>query len=349
MNNAAVPYESNATLRQIADRLRIARRVVLLTHSKPDGDAVGSTLALARTLDRLKIEAVPIYLPPWPTRMNPIVGRTRVIHESHGCWEQPWLESVDTIGILDTGSWVQIADAKPWLASRTSRAVLVDHHSHGDGDIAGMRHIHPASASACELVAELCGILLEITDRRRFPLEIAEPLYLGLATDTGWFRYSNMKPDTLRLAADLIEAGVDANRLYRTVEQADTPSRLELIRRALDSLELLDGNRAAMMTVTRADVAACQASQDEVGGLTDLPQTIGSVRVIAVLTEVEEKLTKVSLRSKAADPGQREVDVNVLAHRFGGGGHVHAAGAKIRLPLADAREKVRKALIEVPK
>ena len=103
---------------------------------------------------------------------------------------------------------------------------------------------------------------------------IAEAVYLGVATDTGWFRYSNMKSSTMRLAADLIDAGVDHNRLYRTVEQADTPHRLDLMRRALESLELLDHDRAAMITITKADIEACRASQDEVGGLTDLPAPV---------------------------------------------------------------------------
>lgn len=344
-----IPYTTNATLGEIAERLKGATSVALFTHSKPDGDAVGSTLSVARSLVRLGIRAAPIYLPPWPSRMDAIVGSTPIVHEKHGVWEQPWLKEVDAAAVLDTGSWGQLADARPWLEPRAAMTVLVDHHAHGDGEIASMRHINSASASACELAAELCRLLLGVKTYKELPVEIAEPIYLGISTDTGWFRYSNMKPATLRLAADLIECGVDHNRLYRQVEQADTPHRLQLIKRALDSLELLDNDRAAIMTITRADVAACHATQDEVGGLTDLPQTIGTVRVIAVLTEVEPTLTKVSLRSKAANPGQREIDVNTMLNPLGGGGHFHAAGAKIKLPLAETRAKIARLIAEVPK
>lgn len=349
MTTSPVPYTTNASLADIAARLKAAKSVVLLTHSKPDGDAVGSTLSVARALTRLGIKAAPIYLPPWPSRMDAIVASTHVVHEKHGCWEQPWLNEVDAVAVLDTGSWGQLADARKWLEPRAAMTVLVDHHAHGDGEIASMRHIDASSASACELAAELCRLLLGAKIYRDLPQEIAEPIFLGIATDTGWFRYSNMKPGTLRLAADLIEAGVDHNRLYRQIEQADTPHRLQLIKRALDSLELLDNERAAIMTITQADVAACHATQDEVGGLTDLPQTIGSVRVIAVLTELEPMLTKVSLRSKAANPGQREIDVNTLLNPLGGGGHFHAAGAKIKLPLADTKAKIARIIAEVPK
>ncbi|MBL8747470.1 MAG: DHH family phosphoesterase [Phycisphaerae bacterium] len=349
MTKPRAPYTTNATLADIAARLRAATSVALFTHSKPDGDAVGSTLSVARALIRLGIKATPVYLAPWPSRMDPIVADTRVVHEKHGCWDEPWLKEVDAAAVLDTGSWGQLADARKWLEPRADITVLVDHHSHGDGDIAHLRYIDPSSASACELAAELCRILLNLDAYRQLPADIAEPIYLGVSTDTGWFRYSNMKPSTLRLAADLIEAGVDHNRLYRQVEQADTPHRLQLIKRALDSLELLDQDRAAIMTITKADVTACHASQDEVGGLTDLPQTIGTVRVIAVLTELEPTLTKVSLRSKAANPGQREIDVNALLNPFGGGGHFHAAGAKIKLPLAETKAKIARAITEVPK
>lgn len=349
MTTTPAPFTTNATLADIAARLKSAKSVALLTHSKPDGDAVGSTLAVARALTRLGLNATPIYLPPWSPRMDAVVADTRIVHEKHGCWEQPWLNQVDAVAVLDTGSWGQLADARKWLEPRAAMTVLVDHHAHGDADIAHMRHVDSSSASACELAAELCRLLLNLDSYRAFPADIAEPIYLGIATDTGWFRYSNMKPATLRLAADLIEAGVDHNRLYRQIEQADTPHRLQLIKRALDSLELLDNDRAALMTITKADIAACHATQDELGGLTDLPQSIGSVRVIAVITELEPLLTKVSLRSKAANPGQREIDVNTLLNPLGGGGHFHAAGAKIKLPLAETRAKIARLIAEVPK
>jgi phosphoesterase RecJ-like protein len=349
MSDSKAPYTSNASLARIADRLRSARRVLVLTHSKPDGDALGCTLALARSLHRVGVEARPLYLPPWPSRFEKVVGTTRIIVEHKGVWDDPWLREVDTVAVVDTGSWNQLADAKPFLEGRAGHTVLVDHHSHGDADIATMRHVDPASASAAELVGEVCRRLVNARAFRDLPIDVAEAIYLGVATDTGWFRYSNMKSATMRLAADLIDAGVDHNRLYRTVEQADTPHRLELMRRALASLELLDHDRAAMITITKADIEACKASQDEVGGLTDLPQSIGSVRVIAVLTELEERLTKVSLRSKAADEGQGEIDVNAMANAFGGGGHLHAAGAKVKLPLAETRARIARALVEVPK
>lgn len=339
-------YVSNATIEQIAARLRDARHAAILTHSKPDGDAVGSSLALARTLTRLGIKALPIFLPPWSPRMDPIVGSTPIIKEARGTWKRDDLADIDCVAIVDTGSWSQVADARAWLEPLRDRAVVVDHHAHGDPDISALRHVDTNAAAAAQLVAEVCRQLLDLPRCAELPLEVAEPLYLGLATDTGWFRHANVTSDVMRMAAELIDAGVDQNRLYRLIEQNDSPKRLLLIQRALASLKLVSNDRVAIMSVTAADIAACEAGQDELGGLTDLPQSVGTVRAVAVLTELEPLLVKVSLRSKAVEPPEHSVDVNVIAQTLGGGGHVHAAGAKLKLSLAEARERVTAALQE---
>ncbi|MDX2115419.1 MAG: DHH family phosphoesterase [Planctomycetota bacterium] len=342
-------YASNCTLEELAARLKSVQSAVILTHSKPDGDAFGSTLALARTLHTLGARATPLYLAPRQPRIEIVVAPTHVLHEGKGCFERPEVASADAVVICDTGSWSQLAAAREFLQPRRERTMIIDHHAHGDAEIAALRHVEPRAASTCELMARLCGLLLNVPSAARFPPDIAEPLYLGVATDTGWFRYSSMTSATLRLAADLVDAGVDHNRLYRRIEQADTISRLRIIERALASLELIDDGRAAVMSISLRDVAETGASQDEVGGLTDLPQTLASVRVVAVLNELEGGITKASFRSKAAEPGAPVIDVNALAQTFGGGGHRHAAGAKIAMPLEQARKAVERALAGVPK
>ncbi|HVZ94366.1 MAG TPA: DHH family phosphoesterase [Phycisphaerales bacterium] len=342
-------WVSNETLDRIAELLRDSKRVVLLTHSKPDGDAAGSVLALARALHRLRIEAVPVFLNPWSPRFDGLVGSTKVIHEHKHTWNDPFFESVDRIAICDTGSWQQLADAKPWLEPRAASAVLLDHHAHGDPAVAAHRYVDVTAAAACEIVAELCVKLLGVSDARRLPVEIAEPLYLGVATDTGWFHHSNMTSRSLRLAADLVEAGVDHNKLYRTTEQAERVERLRLMGRGLRSLELHAGDTAAVISISQSDLAETGATLDEAGGLNDLPMTVASVRVSAVLIETEHRLTKISLRSKAGDGGERGIDVNRIAQTLGGGGHFHAAGAKLQLPLAEAKARVIAAITAPPK
>jgi len=337
-------YVSSASLPEIAERLRHAERVAVITHSKPDGDAVGSTLALVRSLRLIGKEATGVFIQPWNTRFDPIVRDTPVVHVRHDCFLHPPLANVDCIAVVDTGSWNQVADAKHWLAPRREDVVIIDHHAHGDTEVGAVRHIDTRACAAALLVAEVCRDLLDAQTFTEIPPEIAEPLYLGLATDTGWFRYSNVTSDALRLAADLIDCGVDHNRLFRLIEQSDSPRRLRLLRKALESLELLDNDRVAVIALDQKAIEQCNATQDELGGLTDLPQTVGTVRVVAVLTQIEPELTKVSLRSKAVEPPETAVDVNRIAQTLNGGGHLHAAGAKVHAPIDDAKRKVIEAI-----
>jgi phosphoesterase RecJ-like protein len=302
---------------------------------------VGSTLALVRSLRHAGAEAVAVYLEPWSDRFDPIVGDTPVVHEHHAWTEDAALRGCDGVVICDTGSWSQLADARAWIEPRREDALVIDHHAHGDAEVASRRLIDTSAAAACEIVARVSAGLLGVAGPRELPKDVAEAIYLGCATDTGWFRYSNTTSGTLRTAADLIEAGVDHNALYRQVEQSDKPARLLLVARALGSLAFYDEGSLAVMTITRRDLEETGATLDEVGGFTDLPQTVGTVRAVAVLVELDEGVTKVSLRSKA---GEDSVDVNRVAKSMGGGGHVHAAGAKLHASPEEAARRVLAAL-----
>lgn len=340
---AGAQWASNATLEQIADRLRAAASVVVTTHSKPDGDAVGATLALARSLNRCGGKATVLYLDPWSSIFDPFIADTPVIHEHRNVWAEPALADPAAVAIVDTGSWNQLADARAWLEPRADRTVVIDHHVHGNPEVASMRCIDPAASSACELVAEVCLKLLGLQRSSELPLDIAEALYLGIATDTGWFRFSNTSAKAMHLAAELLEAGARHSMIYQAVEQNDKPARLKLMARALEHLEFLDHGRIAMMTIAHRDIVETGATMEDAGGMSDIPNCVGSVRVVAVLTELAPSLTKLSLRSK---PGAGAVDVNRMAQRFGGGGHFHAAGAKIPLPLREAADAVARALTD---
>lgn len=348
----ASAWGSTRTLDEIAASLRGLKRVAVMTHARPDGDAVGSTLAAARTLRMIGVEAWPVYMGLWSKRFDAVVGETKVVHQHHSVFKEAPLSDIDDVLILDTGSWNQLSDAKAWLEPRTARAMVIDHHAHGDASVAAARYVETTAAAACEIVAGLCTKLLGLPTPARLPQEIAEPLLLGLATDTGWFRHSSTSAHVLRLAGDLVDAGARHNWLYQAVEQGDEPTRLRLVGRALDSLEMIGDGKVAMVTIRKRDIEETGGSLDDAGGLTDLPMAVGSVRVAVSVVEVEPNLTKVSFRSKAGtaplivgQPALLDVDVNALAQTLGGGGHRHAAGAKMHMPLAEAVVKVRQAVL----
>ena len=331
-------------LSAIAERLRAANSVTLLTHEKPDGDAVGSTVALALALNRIDVSATVAYAGAWTDRFNAIAAGATVIKLG----DQPDLsklpENPDVVVITDTGSWSQLSLVREWLEPRTDRAIVIDHHLHGDAGTAAHRHIDTDAAAVCETVAELCRTVLCLDHARELPRDIADALYLGLATDTGWFRHSNVTPDTLRLAAALLEAGADHAKLFRTTEQQDKPGRLRLFARALSSMELHHDNAIALITLTHDDLHTSGAEMNDAGGLTDMLLTIAQVRVGVSLTEVGEARTKISFRSKTGDGAVRTVDVNKAARTLGGGGHAQAAGARLDLPVAEAKARVLDAL-----
>lgn len=341
-------WTSNSDLPSIARWLRGLRRVVVLTHVKPDGDAVGSTIAAARAINVAagREVAVPWYWGPLPDWMKDITGKDayRVIDEQHRA-EHDTREDPDGVLIVDTGSWTQLHEVREWLLKRTDIAALIDHHRQGDADVADKRVIEVDAAAVCEPVAELCRLLLNVPSLSKLPIEIAEPLYLGLATDTGWFRHSNVSPGALRTAAQLLEAGVNHSRLFEWVEQRDRVSRLRLMARALSSLELYDRDRIALMTLTLQDFHDSHAASTDSAGFSELALSAERVQVCILLTEafVNEggNITKVSFRSK---DNPNSFDVNAAANKLGGGGHMRAAGAKVSAGIAETKKKALEAL-----
>jgi phosphoesterase RecJ-like protein len=341
-------WVSNASPAEIAKALRAASRIAVFTHMKPDGDAVGSTLALVRSLNLMPGKRAEVYyagpLSPW---MPLVCG-----HSPVRTWEKDGApgeaDEPDAIVVIDTGSWSQLEVFRSYIEPRAAKTIVIDHHRRGDAGVGAKRWIDVGAAAVCQQAAGLCCLLLGVMPAN-LPPDIAAACYLGLATDTGWFKHSNVTPDVMRLAAELLEAGVDANAMYQTIEQQDTVGRLRLLSRALASLELHDEGRVAVMTLSRDDFGAAGAVSTDSGGLIDLPLTIASVKVVAILTEADPSeygkasegvsLTKISMRSKTD-----AIDVDQICRTLGGGGHKRAAGAKLAEDLATAKRRVIDAL-----
>ncbi len=348
-------WASTTDLAGLARWLAPARTVLCITHIKPDGDAVGSTVAAVRALNiaaggsasgfgGVATRASVCYAAPIPHWLRAVAHDVDFTVVEPGS-ALPDLPEPDAILVLDTGSWNQIEPFAPYLRERKSRVAVIDHHLRGDADVSDRRVIDASWASATMPTAELCRRLLGLASCADLPREVAEPLYLGLATDTGWFRHSNVTPEALRLAADLLATGFEHTRLLELTEQHERPSRLALLERALASLEYHDEGRVATIVLRARDFKDTGASRGESGGFLDIIKSVETVRVAALLTESEPDaqgpLTKISMRSK---PGAGFVDVNVVASRFKGGGHAMAAGARIHATIDEARRQLVEAL-----
>ena len=336
-------YRSTATLSQVAARLREARRPFVTTHFKPDGDALGSVLAVARALRSLGAEVDAAVAGPIDRSILPLAGDGEIRHVARGPMVP--LPGCDLAVVVDTGAASQLEHCRDWLREHPALVVGIDHHANGS-DIAPCRVVQPSCASCTQV---LVGVLDELgiplaAAGRSSRHSIAEAIFAGLATDTGWFRFSGADDRVFQLAARLLSLGVDKDGLYRMLEQGDAPGRLMLVARALRSVELCCEGRVALMRLTRADFAETGTGVDDLAGLVNEPMSVATVEVSVLLTESEPALVKASFRSKPpAARGASFVDVNHLAGRFDGGGHVHAAGARIGAPMDEAAARVRAA------
>jgi phosphoesterase RecJ-like protein len=320
----------------IADILAKAKRVLVTTHVRPDGDALGSTAAIVLGMRQLKVDAEVLLLSHLPTKYAFIYNENGIVHhDAEAGWPAGLsLERFDCLLVVDTGTWSQLPGLQERIKSWNVPKLVMDHHLTQE-EWAAHKWVDTTAAAAGEIVAEML-------DRWHVTLDaaMATALYLAITSDTGWFQFSNTRPFTLRLAARLIEAGVDTDRMYQLLYQNERAERVALQARAMQSLELLADNRLAVMVIRQSDFVETGSKVPDTENLINIPLQIASVQVSMLLVEPNDHgPVRVSLRSKGA------VDVARLAEKFGGGGHARAAGLKVEGQLGDARESVVRALL----
>ena len=339
-------YLTNTTVDDLARELRGASRVLVTTHQKPDGDALGSVLAVVRACQAIGVAAEGWVVDPCEGNLRSFEGATRVAHVHPRRPELP-ADAFDLAVVVDTGAWTQLEVIAPWLRARHDRVIGLDHHARGD-QVAARRVVDVGCGSCTALLAHLVdalGVPLAAGADERGRGSIAEALYMGLATDTGWFRFPNARAAEFALAARLLEAGVDKDAMYQQIEQSSRAERVELQGCALSSLEMIASGRIALMRLRADDFAETGAMLEETAGIVNIPMEIAAVRAsVLAVEDTQAGVIKLSFRSKPADDSGTFIDVNELASRFGGGGHVHAAGAKQQGTLDEVIARVRAAV-----
>jgi bifunctional oligoribonuclease and PAP phosphatase NrnA len=245
------------------------------------------------------------------------------------------LDRFDALLVADTGTWSQLPGLADHLSTLKGPKLVLDHHLTQES-WADIKLVDTRAAAAAEIVAELLA---------RWDVEldqaIATALYLGIVADTGWFQHSNTRPETMRLAARLMEAGVDTDAMYQHLYQNERAERLALQTRAMQSLELLSGGRLAVMRLRKSDFADTHAGVPSTEGLINVPLQIATVQVSLMMIEPPDPgPIRVSLRSKG------QVDCARFAEGFGGGGHARAAGLKLPPPIEVEHESVVAAMVD---
>jgi len=325
--NEGVPFrdwQHARVLPRVADALRRAPRVLCVMHAGPDGDACGSTLALALGLRDLGHETTTLCSTGVPAAFRFLPGADTVLREV------PPGARFDAACVCDAGAFARIG---PGLPPREALGTLVnvDHHLTSDG-FGDLNYVDPAAAAAGVLVARLLRDL-----GHRLTSDVATALYASVLTDTGSFRYSSTDPEALRLAADLVEAGADPWRVSSGISENHPCERLHLLRDVLATLELSGDGRFASLVVTRAMMQAVGAGEDLLDGFVNYARGIRGVEVAAQVGETDQGW-HVSFRSRG------KADVSRVAVSLGGGGHRNAAGALLHGDLAGVRTRVAEAV-----
>ena len=317
-------------LQAIVDALQRHDRFLVVTHENPDGDALGSLLAVSLALRQLGKDAV-MYLPgetplPQEYAFMPLADLVR---------ERPADAAERVLLAVDCAKEDRIGDES--VRSGAPLVLDIDHH-HDNTRFGDLNLIVADASSTGEVLRDVFAELgVALTP------ELAEPLYIALVTDTGRFQYANTTPKALRLAAELVEAGADIHAVFQEVYESVEFAKLKLLARALDRAEVLEGGRIVVSYLLRTDFAEVGASEPYSEGIIDYLRAVEGAELAVLVREqlnVGAHAHKGSLRSSID-----ELDVSVIARRFGGGGHRQAAGFSTDLPLEEIVQQIREGFL----
>ncbi len=321
----AAPSPLSVTFPQAAEAIRRAHYIVMACHVSPDGDALGSMLGLALALAPLGKNLILLSQDGVPA-IYQFLPQKQLVQSVTEC------AHFDLALVLDCGDLARVGDRVLPLIARAQTVVDIDHHAVA-GAFGDIQVLDTQSASTSEIVyALLQAMYLPLTP------QIATCLFTGVTTDTGSFRYQNVSPQTLRVAADLVEAGARPALISEHVFENKTFAATRLLGHALSSLSATTDRRIVWAHITAQDFLAVQATDEDTEGIVGPVRGVRGADVGILFREMPMPAGKPSIRiSLRSRPG---IDVALVAQQFGGGGHALAAGCTLSLPLAEAERVV---------
>ena len=319
---AAIRGKANASFAQIAAVLRERQRFVVVSHLRPDGDALGCTIALGLSLRTLGKDVTLWNEDGMLDKLRFLSGSELVTPPT------AQVQDFDVLVALDTATYPRLGT--PLMSiGRVDTTINIDHHISNPryGDLTHIDATSPATGQ----------ILYELLSSEKLPLDrdIATNLFAAISTDTGSFQYPSTSARTYEIAAELIRLGVNVGEISRLLYESHPLRRLELLRALLNTLNLTAERRAASFALSLHTARQLGAQPEDNEGLIDHIRAIDTVLVAVFFEELPDGLIRVSMRSK--DP---VVDVSAICGRYGGGGHKLAAGARIRGDLGEVEARV---------
>jgi bifunctional oligoribonuclease and PAP phosphatase NrnA len=316
-------------LRKIADAIRSHDRFVVTTHENPDGDALGSLVAMTLALRELGKDAV-MYLfgevpPPHEYRFMALDDLVRTLPDD---------VSERVLVAVDAANESRLGPEHRQLLDATPLVIDIDHH-HDNSRFGDLNLIVADASSTGEILRDVLAELgVDLT-----PL-IAEALYIAIVTDTGRFQYANTTAKALRLAAELVEAGADVHRVFQGVYENVSFAKLKLLARALENAQLLEGGRLVVSHLEKDDFEAAAAEEPFSEGIIDSLRAVEGSEMAALIREPPTQngpLRRVSLRTT-----EQGLDVSAIARKSGGGGHKQAAGFPSEASVQEITEFIRR-------
>jgi phosphoesterase RecJ-like protein len=307
-------------LQQIRDLVRERRSFLISSHARPDGDSIGSQLAMAYALDALGKRVRIVNLDRAPDHYQDFPGMDRI----------EILDAVPADVDADCVIIMECSDLTRTGVSGLDRGPIINIDHHAGNRMYGSINWFDQSAAACgEMVFDVIQALgVPLT------FEIATHIYLAILTDTGSFHHSNITPRTFDICRQCVEAGVSPAIMARRVFDSNSFGKLKLIGALLDGMELIDEGRLAVLYLDDAMLHSCGCTHNDTEGLINLPLTAREIQAVIFFKVTSTGAVRVSMRSKY------DVDVRLVANQFGGGGHKNAAGFTVDGPLDRVRQHI---------
>ncbi|WP_074408028.1 MULTISPECIES: DHH family phosphoesterase [Aquimarina] len=319
-------------INKIRGLLSSSKNIVIVTHKNPDGDAIGSSLALYHYLISLGHKATVITPNDYPLFLKWMPGENTILkYDSDTKTALSKIENADLIFTLDFNHFSRSGDMENVLAKAKTSFVMIDHHQQ-PADYAEFTYSDPGMSSTCQMIYHF---IEKLNDLDKITSEAATCIYVGIMTDTGSFRYRSTTSTTHKVIADLIDRGADNTRIHENIYDTNTLSKIQLKGVALNNLRVLPEYKTAYITLSQKELDQHNFKKGDTEGFVNFGLSIKGIKFAAIFIENKgEEIIKISLRSKG------DFSVNEFSrNHFEGGGHNNAAGGRSNLSLSNTVEK----------
>lgn len=327
------PAHRAAAVNEARNTLLASRRAVLTTHLNADGDGAGSEAALVSWLRANGTEAWIINPTAFPDMFRFLVEDENWIVPAGSGRARGLCDSADLAVVLDTGEVARIGRVQEMI--RDLPTLVIDHHPHGDNAIGGRSLRDPTACAAGELVFDVVHAA-----NGPWTSQILQGVYVAILTDTGGFRFDNSTAGCHRIISEVIARGAEPEALFERVYGSSSLRKYQLLEHALRTLEHDREAGISWMTIPKEPYEELGATSEDLEGIVDIPRSIEGTQVGILFRSIKSGEVKISFRSNGL------VDVNLLARRFNGGGHVKASGAVVSGPMDQAIDAVLEATRE---